>query len=383
MATRYEIRPATYNDTTSLQELINNTSQQGSVTINFERYPDFFHGSHVTTTDSDIWVMLDTQEKCLAGVFSIGSREVYVNGERKRIRYGNDLRIHPDYQGGYALFRLFKKYQEMMKNEWMQTVILSENESSLATEGSGREGLPNYYEYGELKTNMVYLSRPQKKKQKETIESGVHIRRAKETDIDTMQAFADKEAQKRQFYPHYDFSAVNQNNPYYKDLELSDYFLAFKGARLVGITGIWDQKGFNNPRFLSYSGGVQALRHVNNWRERLLKGMNLPEAGDVLEYLVLHCILIENNNIDVFRALFSEIYNMFSSNNCLGRPRKGDKQKYKALVCGLSADDSLNEVMDGYRKQVLSSRHFIASYSGDPREKFDPNRQLYLEAARL
>jgi len=373
MAARYEIRPATYNDTTSLQDLINNTPQLGKITINFERYPDFFHGSHVVTTHPDIWVMLDTQEKCLAGVFSIGSREVYVNGERKRVRYGNDLRIHPDYQGGRALFRLFKKYQEIMKNEWMQTVILSDNENSLATVGSGRAGLPDYYEYGELKTNMVYLGRRPKKKCKTAIESGVHIRRASDADIDIMQAFSDKEAQKRQFYPHYDFSAVGQGNPYYRDLELSDYFLAFKGTRLVGITGIWDQKGFKQTRFLSYSGGMQVLRHVNNWQSRLLGGMTLPEAGEILEYLVLHCILIENNSVDVFTALFEEIYASYSnSSSC-----------YSALVCGLSADDPLNSVMNRYRKQVLSSRHFLASYSGDPRDKFDTSRQFYLEAARL
>lgn len=379
MAARYEIRPATYNDTTSLQELINNTPQPGNITINFERYPDFFHGSHVVNTQPDIWVMLDTQEKCLAGVFSIGSREVYVNGERKRVRYGNDLRIHPDYQGGRALFRLFKKYQDIMKDEWMQTVILSENENSLATVGSGRAGLPSYYEYGELKTNMVYLSRPKKKKKTEAIESGIHIRRATEADVDAMQSFADEEAKKRQFYPHYDFSAVNQGNAYYRGLALSDYFLAFKGTRLVGITGIWDQKSFKQTRFLSYSGGMQVLRHVNNWQVKLLGGMTLPDAGDVLEYLVLHCILIEKNSVDVFRALFSEIHEFFSSN----ASRKSDKQKYTALVCGLSADDPLNEVMKGYRKQVMSSRHFIASYSGDPRATFDTSRQFYLEAARL
>lgn len=372
MAARFEIRQATYLDAPDLQTLINSTPQPGKIKINFERYPDFFHGSHVVTTDPDIWVMVDTQENCLAGVFSIGSREVYVNGIRKRVRYGNDLRIHPDYQGGRTLVRLFKKYREIMKSDWMQTVILSDNEASLSTVGSGRAGLPSYYEYGALKTSMVYLNQTLKKPRKRSASSSISIRRATDGDQSRMQDFADRESKKRQFYPHYDFADIKQGNAYYRDLKLSDYFLAFDGDRLVGITGVWDQKAFKQTRFLAYSGGMQILRHVNNWQAKLMGGMTLPEAGETLEYLVLHCILINENDVDIFNGLFRFIFKEYANDG-----------RYSSLVCGLSVDDPLNTVFDRYRKQVLSSRHFIASYGEDPRDQFDTQRQFYLEAARL
>lgn len=375
-AARFEIRPATHADVPGLQVLVSSTPQAGSITINFERTPNFFHGSQVVATELDVWVMADNHNKCLAGVFSIGSREVYVNGVRKRVRYGNDLRIHPDYQGGRSFFRLFKKYREIMEDEWMQTVILSENKNSLSTVGSGRAGLPNYYEYGQLKTSMVYLKKQRlghKKRFADNKNEQTHvtIRRATESDLAVMQAFADCEAKKRQFFPHYDFSQMHKGDAYYRGLRLTDYFLAFRDNSLVGITGVWDQKAFKQTRFLAYNGAMRFLRHINNWQSHFTGGVSLPKAGSVLEYLLLHCILIENNDTNIFRQLFSAIFSTHSSD------------RYAALVCGLSVDDPLNTVMDGYRKQVLSSRHFIASYSEDPRNQFDGNRQLYLEAARL
>ena len=138
MSRRFEIRMAEPRDSAALIKLIDQTPQDGQVRLNFERNPDFFYATHVTTTAPEIWVMIDIKNNVLLASFSIGTREVFVNGKARVTRYGNDLRIHKDYRGGRTLISLFKKYREVMQNEWMQTVILDDNKAYINSVGSGR-----------------------------------------------------------------------------------------------------------------------------------------------------------------------------------------------------------------------------------------------------
>ncbi|MDX5298134.1 MAG: hypothetical protein LPK85_04190 [Gammaproteobacteria bacterium] len=381
MSATLKIRPATAEDTKGLLALINSTPQPGDITINFERMPDFFHGARIVTSTPDIWVMRDEVRDTLAAVFSIGSRPVYVNGERRDVRYGNDLRIHPDYRGGRSLVRLFKKYREIMEHEWMQTVILNDNTLSLDTVGSGRAGLPMYYPFGELHTQMVFLRQPITRRVRRPASGRVQIRRADATDIPVMQTFFDHEAPLRQFYPDYRFSDIERDQDYHRDLSIRDFFLAFEDGRLVGMVGVWDQKHFKQTRFVRYSGSIRWLRPINNLHTRLFGGVNLPPAGNTLNYLMLHCTLITDNRIDIFEALFDQVF-MTCAQASSSTPGMAHCSP-QALVCAFTAEDPLQQVLRKYRRQTLKSRHFIASYTEDPRPGLDTHRPLYLEAARI
>ena len=110
MSQRFEIRPAQPNDSSGLLKLIDQTPQEGQVKLNFERNPDFFYATEVTTTEPDVWVMIDHNNAILMASFSIGKREVFVGGKKRMTRYGNDLRIHQEYRGGRTLIRISKKY---------------------------------------------------------------------------------------------------------------------------------------------------------------------------------------------------------------------------------------------------------------------------------
>src|SRR5690554_8075421 len=103
----------------------------------------------------DVWVMIDNESQTLIASFSIGKREVYLGGKKRVTRYGSDLRLHQDYRGGRNLMRVFKKHRELMQSEWMQTVILDDNNASKNTVASGRLFLPTYYPCGQFKTHMV------------------------------------------------------------------------------------------------------------------------------------------------------------------------------------------------------------------------------------
>jgi len=369
MSQRYVIRPTVPEDSQALLDLLSDTPQEGSIQLNFERQPNYFYATYIGTSDPDLWVMEDTQEKIIVGAFSIGKRNVFINGVPQAVRYASDLRIHRSQQGGRALYRMFKHYKEQTKDEWMQTVILEENKASMDTVSSGRTVLPTYYPAGRYRTNMIDLRRTEKRKIKH------YVRRATADDVVIMQAFFDKEARKKQFYPCYDFSLIGTDNDYYRDIRLSDFFLAFESngdrQNLIGMTGLWDQKNFKQTRIAGYANGMQYIRPFYNFYTKIFGGLSLPPAGALTSYLYLHSTVIANNETETFADLVA-----FAR-------RELKNTRYDALVFGFDVNDPLHAVADKYKKVELFSRHFLTSYGEDPASELDSDRIMYLETSRL
>ena len=364
---RFQIRKAIQSDSESLLKLMSSTHQEGKVRVNFERKPNFFYGSLVTAPNLDILVAEDRINKHIIGVYSIGSRNVFVNGQMRRVKYGCDLRIHRDYRRGSLLARLTKEVRKSLGENWAQAVILSENVNVFDIPLSGGIGRPKFFEWGAIKTHLIYIGLPKSRPR-----GNYNVRVASENDIDIMQDFFNKEAPKKQFYPYYQFSRISEGrDPYYRDQKIEDYFLCFEGDHLVGVTGFWNQKDFKQTRFVGYPTVLKALRPLYNLQSRLTGGLELPIAGGLLNYGTLHSILVKDNQPIIFSHLFHKIYSSFRGT------------AIKAIVCGLSSNDPLMTVFKSYRKQTMGSKHYIFSFGDDPRKTLDPDRILYVEIARL
>lgn len=369
MSLRYSIRRALPSDSDALLDLFNKTPQEGSIRLNFERQPNFFHATGVSTSHAEIWVMEDLHEQQLIASFSIGKREVYVNGKIRLTRYGSDLRIHPDYTGGRTLFRLFKKYKELMQDEWMQTVILDENKASINTVGSGRLMLPTYYQTGQFITHMIALNASYPKNTQ-------HVRRANASDIETLQTFFNTHAKEKEFYPHYDFSMIGSDDSYYRGIKLEDFFLQFDKNDLIGVVGCWNQKSFKQTRFLSYHGPMKFLRHINNLSSKLFGGLHLPNPGKIANYINLHAVLIKGNQPETLNNILLNIFSEYKNSS------------YDAVIVGFESRDPLHRALEKIKSHTLISNLYIASYGEKPEylknnEQQDSASLFYLEPSRL
>jgi len=366
MSQRFVIRPTQESDAPGLSELLSDTPQEGSILLNFEREPNYFYATDVGTTTRDLWVMEDTENNRVMGAFSVGSRDVFVNGERKAIRYGSDLRIHRDYQGGRTLLRFLKAVPGIINDEYYQTVILEENQASLKTVGGNRLKVqPTYHPFRRHRTNMIELNRRDKHK------VSLNVRRATQNDIAQMQAFFDANAGTKQFYPCYDFSKVGSADTYYRDIKLEDFFLAFDGDELVGMTGLWDQKKFKQTRIAGYAPAIGYVRPLYNLYTKIFGGLSLPPAGSLTSYIYLHCNVFKDNRSDIFADLLTTV-----------RAELRNSQ-YDALVVGFDTEDPLQKVTDKYKKVELFSLHFLSGYCEDPGPSLNKDGLMYLETARL
>ncbi len=365
MSQRFIVRSAIENDSDKLTSIFKDIPQEGRIQLIFEREPDYLVSSKTTSTEPEIWIVEDLSKDCFAGIFSMGKRLIYVDGEKKTIRYVSDLRINKDYQGGRTLLRIGKHYQKIIGEEWCQTVILDGNDKSLTTVGGGRLIFPTYHPAGRHQTNLIELKKNHKKPDRYS------IRNATQNDVDIMQAFFEREAPNKQFYPYYKLSEIGSNNPYYFNIKLSDFFLAFENDELVGMAGLWDQKCFKQTKISAYTGGMQFIRPIYNLYTKLFGGLLLPPPGSDTKYINLHTILCKDNQIDIFADLIKVIRSHY---------RYSD---YDALVFGFDINDPLNKIASKYKGTKLFSQHFLMSYGENPHFRLDQNKLNYLETARL
>lgn len=361
----YIFRQASVSDNVEILKLISQTPQQGLVTLNFERNPDFFHGSNITARTSNIMLAEDSDNGEISALFSLGKREVFVNGEKQDVLYANDLRISETQRGGRLLLKVFKESRKMVgPDEFAQTVILNENMASLSTVASGRAGLPTYYPYGELTTYIVstaYDFAPRSK---------IEIQTADESDVEAMQAFFNHEAAQKQFYPAYDFSKV-KDDQYYRDIHLNNYYLAKDGGKIIGITGTWKQKNFKQTKIIDYPGWMALARPFYNLWCRFFGGFPLPQKGQVANYNSLHTIVAKDNNPLILSALLKHIRKQLA------------KQGEHTMILGICDNDPINIGLKGFVARKMKSQHFLACFGKDSRTNLEQSMPMYLEVSRL
>ncbi|MFP1682999.1 hypothetical protein ACLD0W_10825 [Alloalcanivorax sp. C16-1] len=351
------IRPARQDDNGAILALLESTPQEGAVSLNFERRPDYFQGARVSCEEPDVWVASPRLEpERVDAVYNVGWRQLWVNGRVRPVRYAHDLRIAPDCRNGMLLHRLFRTLRaQLTPGEWMRTVILRDNRASLATVASGRAGLPVYYPCGTIETSLIY-TRPRRA----GTPADVTVRRTGRGDELEMSALLAREGARKQFFP---WGAAEQ-------LAGDGFLGVWRGERLMGLLGYWDQKAIKQTRVLGYRGGRGWWRPFYNLHSRVRGGFRLPPPGGYLSYLSLHTVAVADNDPFWLQCLLDQAVADFHG-------------RYDALVCGFFLDDPLAAVAAGYRRQCLYSDHFLVSYDGDPRAHLDADRLFYADVARL
>ncbi len=346
---------------------------RGMISLSKERSPDFFSGAGIQNSSPETYIYKDPENGELCAVYSIGKREVYINGEQQKIQYLSDLRIPPKYRGG-VLSPLI--WDDILTSEQLgklvQTAILTDNANMIRSvekiNALGKEkGLPYYHFIGKIVTCILSLPRRQK-----TFQSSgdYEIRYAKEKDIPAMQEFFNKEAPKRQFYPHYEFSEL-KTNAYYSDLAIENYILVLKNDVIIGMSGVWNQDNIWRTKIVAYDKKIAILRPFVNLYNYLKGGIHLPKAGSKLRNIYLHTTLIQDDNAAVFESILKYMLDTL--------PR----EKYDQLILGLSEFAPCVKALDAFKnKRIMGGNYYLISKYPDLVEQFQ-GKNFYMEVARI
>ena len=359
------IKKAEQVDNVDLCEVVAKTPMEGSIRLAQDRRPNYFHGAAVQCEQPEIYVSRRPRRSGLAGIFAAGWRRVYINGQIQPLRYLSDLRIAPDRRGSTLLAHGFRflRNEILTEGKFAQTLVISENEQALSLLTSHRQGLPQYFPCGQYAYSLISLLRPH-------LDAGpLQVRSATIRDIPAMQAFFNREAPRKQFFPAYDFTELGSSS-YYRDATLENIFLAFEDNALVGILGAWDQSNYKKTQILDYQGGLRLLRPWLNAAQKLRGGIELPAPGTLHRTLYLHCAVCRDNDPDILTALIQAIQRRFEG------------QKYEHAALGLDQRDPLREALKHYRTMSFAGHHFLVSFSADPRPNLN-DKVFYFEAARI
>jgi len=370
---RFLVRPATDADNLALCAL-SKVPIAGQISLSLERCPDYFAGARIQNEDVEINLICDRSDGGrIAAVFGTGSRWLYVGGTPRPVRYLSDVRILPDYQG-LRLLKMINNHivdrETSQPGATVHSVMFSDNDAMLGVirrrqpNGRGRNRYLWFHDAGVYRTSAVSLAGGERRH-----DYRYEIRRAAAGDVETMQRFFEAEAPGKELFPHYRFDRLGE--PHYRGLAIQDYFLAFDGGELVGITGTWDQQAFKQTRITGYSGVLRWARPAANALSWAITGFALPPAGTELRYFYLHTIVTRSNSVTVFQDLVEHIY------------ANHRRREHMYFLAGLFTHDPLIAVLDSFRsRRDITAQHYQVG-AEEPDNPFAPDTPMYVEAARL
>ena len=364
MSTRYRLEAATPDDNPALRALVRENPMGTRFRVAFEREPDFFAASRVQGEFHQIGVARDTAANTVIG---LGTRAVsagFLNGHPAPVGYLGDLRVSSARRDGTLLargYRLLREWHADGRTRLYTTVIFADNATALTTIAAGRADLPRYHDLGAVHCPGVLLRR-----MKPAIDAGCEITRGTDALLPEILACLNRNNARRQFAPQHraEFFASGGR---WRDFRVSDFYVARRDGRVIGVVGKWDQRAFKQTRIVGYGGALRWLSATP-----LRRAFGLPRAGECLPFFHACFIAIDDDNLPVFRALLRRLYNEAVGSGCT------------YFILGLHERDPLRAALDDYRLMPFHARLFCVTYpDGEALHRSLDDRVPHLEPALL
>ncbi len=305
-------RLATPADDPTLRRLLRKNPMPGSISLTYEREPDYFIAAAMEGTLSQTIVQVDDATGEFLGMGARIIRPLYLNGEVKDVGYMSHLRADLNRAWGLSLARqlarAFGKFRELHADGRVPFYLMSivaDNGPARRLLTSGLPGLPHAHAYARMYT---YAVSPRRPRAETPLPNGMRLQRGTTVHIDEIIACLRRNAQRRQFSP--DWTSSNLFIPMQTpNLHPEDFFLAVKDSRVVGCLALWDQTPFKQTVVRGYSGGMRRSHSLINLLARFLDVPRLPRVGERLSSCFVSHLAIDNDDPQVSAALLRLVYN--------------------------------------------------------------------------
>lgn len=362
------IRKATIADNDALCKLCEHP-MQGSIGIALERNPNFFNGSYVQCEQPEVFLVYNQTNHEVLGMFSIGTRRVWLNRTVTKIRYFSDLRLKEGVQRVQTLFSIcnFISNSGFLIDTIAQTIVFNENIGmnrviELLNRRARKHSVFQYFKHGAYVSHMVHVSNKAL-----PIKHFFEIAQAKQTDVQQMQVFLDIEGSKHPFFPYYNLQDLGSS--YHLGLRLENFYLAKQAGEIRGILAFWDQTEYKQTRIKSYAKYLHFVRPFVNLFAKFFGGFSLPGINETMHYVSLHCVLIQDQNPEAFKALLNRILSDIQP--------KG----YQYLMCGLPQNHPFQMVLKKFTKtRTINGTCYLV---GNDKSPALSNPEFYLELGRI
>jgi hypothetical protein len=361
----FQIGLANEGNDDQLRGLLRRSPIPGSISVTFEREPSFFDSCRVR---GDFFQVGIGRDRRTGNVIGLGTRSValaFVNGRPMPLGYLADLRLDEQYRGGTLIargYRFLRHLHEDHRARLYTTMIFSGNHGALRTIASGRAGLPQYHDMGVVHSPGINIRRT-----KPPINAGCDILRGSEDQLSEIVECLNRNNSRRQFAPVHTTAMFKSQ---WRDFRVTDFYVAVRGSRVIGVLGCWDQSAFKQTRVAGYGTRLRWLVPLANTLRPITGAPLFPKQGQEVSYFYISFIAVDDNNVQIFRALLRRAYNGFVGG------------RYLYAILALHERDSLLPALRDYSLTPFSGRLFCVTFEdGEDLYQSLDGRVPYLEAS--
>ena len=340
---------ATDADDPGLRRLLRENPMQGSISLSFEREPNYFNASAVEGSFHQTLVAREADTGEIIGVGNRSLREMFVNGKVQTIGYMSQLRIHPKYGKGLYLARGlaqgFRLYHDLHADGQTSLYLMSIVEDNLPARRLLTSGLPHYPQGQEYARMFTYAIYPMRRKDDLPLPRSLRLIRGSDKYAMGIVDCLNRNGARKQFAPYWTCDSL-----FIADLNPADFFLALDGERVVGCLACWDQNAFKQTVVRGYSGGIARWRKLLNAFSRLGSWPYLPEPNTPLRHSYASHPAIDNDDPIVFAALLRALHNHTF------------ERGYSYFVIGLAESNPMRSVVEAYRPFTYISQLYLVTW---------------------
>jgi len=359
-------RKATEEDEAEIRRLLREAPMRGAVQVSLEREPNANLATEIEGDKHDTVLILNAEQQML-GMGSRAVRDVYINGEKRRLGYLGQLRAEPGRRGYRRLvagFKSIERTRTLDEGTYDVTSIIADNKNAIRLLTKGLAKLPQYDHFAQISTFIIPTSNSKTTKNK-------HIRKAKEDELSKISECLKSYCKKYQFSPVWDIQTISDPK-LCRGLSFSDFIVLNDTDKITSCLAIWDQREFKQVVIKGYSGLIRTARPIINLFFRLTKKPLLPKAPATLNLAYLSHFAIEDDNPDIARMLIEEA--RLDANN----------RGLDYLVLGLAEGHPLHDFVKAYfPNYTYTSSLYTVHWDGGELDKELAQVVPYVEVAVL
>jgi len=364
-----EIDLATAADDVAIRGLCRRAAIPGTITVRYEREPDFSLGCRVTGDEFQVVVARDREGGEVVGVACRSTRQLFVNGLSQRLGYLGQLRVDQRFRGRWLVSRGFSMLKQLHEQDpvpaYLVSIVGGNREAEQVLVRKARRSFPAFHWVADFNTLAISLGAT-----KTPLDIGVEISPGSSGQVCELVRFLQEHGKRRQFFPVWT-EGVFRKLPSL-GLRIEDMRIARRNGGIVGVAGLWDQSGYKQTVIQRYSGWLEAAAPFYNFGASWMGRATLPKPGAMVRSVYAAFVCIADDEPQVFASLLCELFNLARS------------RAFNYLLIGLDAGDPLLPIARKYDHVLYPSRLYLAEWPNGGRfyEQLE-RRTTYVDIATL
>jgi hypothetical protein len=311
---------------------------RGSVTLAYEREPDFYHALEVEGDHVDVATVHDGER--VAGFATQSMSMRHVNGVPNLVSYLGMARVEPHLRARQVTPEALRMFREVQLSRGVRHAF-----ASIVATRSGRHAFPDTPTDGmpglQAMADLCTLVFPVIGRHYQDLPDG--IRPAREEDTGQLIACLNRNNRPYQFSEVWNETDLHSESRT-RGLKIEDFLVATKAGHVMGCVALWDQRAFKQTRVIDYSGPLSMARPFVNVFCGPMGKPKMPARGQLFEQVFVSHLAVDEDDRELTLDLLNSIR--------IEAARRGGIFN---LALGMSADDPRLESVRRVTRGLLYS----------------------------